>query len=161
MSLQEHRAVCPPNTPVARALARAIEVPHSGCWVFPYNVNNCGYGRIQVGGRKSRVVHRVVYEHFVGSVPAGLQLDHLCRVRNCCNPAHLEPVTCQENLRRSPLMTAKQNAAKTHCAQGHEYTHLNTRITACGWRKCRACDAAARRKKTGFKPRGPNKKYRP
>lgn len=58
-----------------------------------------GYGQISVGGRQQRV-HRVAYELAKGPIPEGLEIDHLCRVRDCINPDHLEAVTHQENIRR-------------------------------------------------------------
>jgi hypothetical protein len=70
-------------------------------------------------------VHRLAYEVFVGPIPDGLQIDHLCRQRACCNPDHLEAVTCRVNLLRGDTITARE-AATTHCPQGHEYTEANT-----------------------------------
>lgn len=70
-----------------------------GCWIWQGNVNRDGYGRFSHQGRKL-LAHRAAYMSLVGQVPEGLQLDHLCRVRNCVNPAHLEPVTAGENVRR-------------------------------------------------------------
>lgn len=69
------------------------------CWFWTGAISRSGYGNFWTG--ESYVsAHRWSYEHFVGPIPEGLDLDHLCRVRNCVNPAHLEPVTRQENLRR-------------------------------------------------------------
>jgi hypothetical protein len=79
-------------------------------------------------------VHRAVYERYVGPIPPGLEIDHLCRVRNCVNPAHLEAVTRGENVRR-------QMAVITHCPQGHEYTTANTRVGRDRKRGCRRCDS--------------------
>lgn len=95
-----------------------------------------GYGAIQIDG-KARQAHRVSYELFVGPIPEGLHIDHLCRVRRCVNPEHLEPVTCAENTHRSPV----SNASKTHCPAGHPYTADNTRYHG-GRRACRACGVA-------------------
>lgn len=70
------------------------------CWLWQGTITEDGrYGQVR---RKSglTVVHRYAYEHEVGPIPDGLDLDHLCRIRHCCNPAHLEPVTRGENLRR-------------------------------------------------------------
>lgn len=69
-----------------------------GCWIWRGTKSN-GYGRVSVD-RRLHYVHRVVYALTVGEIPEGLQLDHLCRNRACCNPAHLEPVTASENVRR-------------------------------------------------------------
>lgn len=71
-----------------------------GCWVFTGEINRSGYGRIKVGPGKSRVAHRVTYEHYVGAVPNGLELDHLCVNPACCNPDHLEAVTHSVNMQR-------------------------------------------------------------
>lgn len=72
------------------------------CWVWTgYTAPRTGYG--QYGGNQtgsSRLVHRIAYELCVAPVPEGKWLDHLCKVRNCVNPAHLEPVTPRENIRR-------------------------------------------------------------
>jgi hypothetical protein len=73
-------------------------VSPSGCWIWQHCQNSYGYGIVI---RKRRIMaHRAYYEHFVGPIPAGLQIDHLCRVRACVNPAHLEPVTMRENIAR-------------------------------------------------------------
>ncbi|WP_414654556.1 HNH endonuclease signature motif containing protein [Intrasporangium sp.] len=68
----------------------------------------------------------------MGPIPEGLVLDHLCRNRACCNPAHLEPVTIRENILRG------EPANRTHCPHGHAYTPENTRIDN-NMRSCRTC----------------------
>ena len=102
-----------------------------------------GYGQFWDGTRLVRA-HRFAYEQIVGPIPDGLQLDHLCRVRSCVNPAHLEPVTCQVNLLRGTGASAR-NAIKTHCPQGHAYGDFNTYIRPEGWRRCRECHRAEER----------------
>jgi hypothetical protein len=114
------------------------------CWVWTAGKNQDGYGRFQVG-RKPTSAHRVAYELSVGPIPDGLQLDHLCRVRDCVNPAHLEPVTQQENIRRGKSLTVA-HAAATHCPQGHEYNAQNIKWYQ-GRRYCRPCNAADSRRR--------------
>ncbi len=76
-----------------------------------------GYAKFKSGGRQTGA-HRWAYEHWVGPIPDGLQIDHLCRNRCCVNPAHLEPVTAQENTRRALAF----RVPPTHCKWGHELT---------------------------------------
>jgi len=110
-----------------------------GCWLWKGSLSTLGYARWRLDGRQQGA-HRIAYEALVGPVPEGLELDHLCRVRHCVNPAHLEPVTHRDNVLRGTSFIA-ENAAKTHCPQGHEYTPENTyRIPSDPTRRyCRAC----------------------
>jgi len=85
--------------PVERALAK-FEIDESGCWVWRGSRFRTGYANIANDPGKTRLAHRVVYEALVGPIPQGLVLDHLCRVRHCINPEHLELVTGLENTRR-------------------------------------------------------------
>lgn len=113
----------------------------SGCWEWTAALTTKGYGMIGSGVPECRLLaaHRVAYEIYVGPIASGLQVDHLCRVRRCVNPDHLEPVSAQENVRRG-LGPAGINAAKTHCPQGHEYTEENTyRNPSTNRRMCRVC----------------------
>lgn len=71
-----------------------------GCWEWAGRMNVWGYGTMHIG-KHTRQAHRVVYEILVGLVPEGLELDHLCRVKSCVRPSHMEPVTHGENVRRS------------------------------------------------------------
>ena len=82
-----------------RILNNIERIPISGCWIYLGQLNRNGYGTFLIK-RKRKMVQRYVYENLVGPIPEGYVLDHLCRVRCCCNPAHLEPVTVQENTRR-------------------------------------------------------------
>lgn len=127
----------PKGSPVADRLRFHSAVdPVTGCWIWQAARVVSGYGRFTVGGL-TRATHRVSYETFVGPIPEGLQLDHLCRTPACINPEHLEPVTNLENRRRSPLVCEN----RTHCPRGHEYAAGNT-YNACGRRFCRLCKSA-------------------
>ncbi len=104
--------------PDALPLAQRYRVnPITGCWIFLGSRDADGYGRVG-----SVVAHRVFYEAFVGPIPDGLQLDHLCVRTNCVNPSHLEPVTGAENLARASLYRPLVRAERTACANGHVYT---------------------------------------
>lgn len=120
----------------ARFWDKVSPEPNSGCWLWTANVNTEGYARFWDGAIHT-VAHRWAYERFVGPIPDGLQLDHLCRVRCCVNPAHMDPVKPRENTLRSNSLTAI-HAAKTHCRRGHEFSPINTRHYR-GTRQCRAC----------------------
>jgi HNH endonuclease len=110
----------------AHILAR-IRVTDAGCWEWLKGKGWMGYGKTRHNSR-TRPVHLVTYELFVGPIPEGKQLDHLCKNVICCNPAHLEPVTPRENVLRSDNFCAK-NARKTHCIHGHEFTQENTYLS--------------------------------
>lgn len=136
-----------PPAPLAERLAKLVNVEgDDGCWIFTGHKDKKGYGRIGVqqspGKWKNRRAHRVSYELLVGPIPAGLQLDHLCRVPSCVNPDHLEPVTNRENGLRG-FSPCGNNARKTHCPLGHAFTPDNTRtkVTKCGTigRECKVC----------------------
>lgn len=105
------------------------------CWLWIASRGFGGYGRFYPGRpAASRAAHRVSYEWAKGPIPDGLELDHLCRVRECVNPDHLEAVTHAENVRRARAATAKD-----YCYRGHEFTPENTLIDRDGWRRCREC----------------------
>lgn len=114
------------------------------CWLWRGYLNAPGYGQMKVGDR-AMYAHRWAYEHFVGPIPEGLEIDHLCRVPACCNPAHLEAVTRRVNVLRSTSFSAI-HAAKTHCPANHPYDAENTRFarTPRGGltRRCRICTRA-------------------
>jgi hypothetical protein len=93
---------------MANAIQRGLTLKHfsrhwrvdeNGCWLWTGSLNNKGYAQLGVAGRV-RSAHRVAYELFKGAIPDGLQIDHLCRVRQCVNPDHLEAVTQSVNIRR-------------------------------------------------------------
>lgn len=122
--------------PLKERLLRHVQQDASGCWLWTSTIIWNGYGQIwALGG--ARYAHRVAYEVFKGPIPKGLDIDHLCRVRHCVNPDHLEPVTRKVNCGRGNLNLTHKT--KTHCVNGHEFTPDNTRIWLGNRRICRAC----------------------
>lgn len=107
------------------------------CWVWQRFINPGGYGMLKIDGR-TKVAHRDSYERLVGPIPEGLELDHLCRVRACVNPDHLEPVTGRVNILRGEGQGAK-HARKTHCVHGHPLSGDNIWVSPQGWRRCLTC----------------------
>lgn len=123
--------------PLAERLWAGALADGTGCWVWRRGLNDSGYGWIKSGGRTRRA-HRVAYELVKGPIPDGLEIDHLCRVRACINPDHLEAVTHRENQLRGKTVGAA-NARKTHCLRGHPYDATNTYRPPSGGRHCRGC----------------------
>lgn len=118
--------------------------PHLGpCWVWRGGLDPDGYGRFKES-RKSWRAHTYAYVQLVGARPdPSLVPDHLCRVRHCVNPAHLEWVTNRVNVVVRGQTVTAMNAIKTHCIHGHEFTPENTYTTRDGRRQCRCCLADA------------------
>lgn len=132
------------------------------CWLWHGGKRNGGYGVMRVPNEPGGPVrvkgkltparqisaHILMYEHVKGPVPEGLELDHLCRVHNCVNPAHLEAVTHSENVRRGEA--GLHNPVKTHCPQGHPYTPDNfilIKDPKGAYRRCKQCHAEYERKR--------------
>lgn len=136
-----------------------------GCIHWTGYIDRQGYGKFSVSGRM-QLAHRVSYELATGAAPEGPALDHTCHNRDlscqggptclhrrCVNPAHLEPVTRLENLRRSPLV-AYGNKPKETCPRGHALDEANTYHHPSGTRKCRECIRDQRKKQMeGERPR--------
>ena len=121
-------------SPQERLEQKCIPEPNSGCWLWEASDNGeAGYGVMYYEGRL-QAAHRVSYQIFKGDIPEGFQIDHLCKVRLCVNPDHLEAVTPAENNRRSP------KPKPTHCPHGHEYTEDNILRYSIGHLRCRKCD---------------------
>lgn len=116
--------------------------PMTGCWLWTGHLDRGGYGKISVNGSLRRLTHRHVYIVLRGDPGRGIDIDHLCRVRHCVNPAHLEAVTHLENVQRG-----LQGVLHTHCKKGHELATSGVylvRETAKGGRlrrRCKACCA--------------------
>lgn len=129
------------GTPVERFFEKVQQ--SEDCWQWIGGKKAAGYGQFAVDGRKV-IAHRWSYGHFVGPIPNGYEIDHLCRNRGCVNPQHLEAVSVRENRDR-------RIAAKTHCVHGHAYTPENTRMQrgADGYvsRVCRSCERAKNRRR--------------
>lgn len=119
------------------SLASKIElVPESGCWIWVASCHPDGYGKVYYD-KKTCYAHRVVYALLRHPIQENLQIDHLCRVRCCVNPNHLEPVTAEVNRLRGYSMSVL-NSRKTSCSQGHPLFGENL-IVLPKERKCRAC----------------------
>jgi len=147
--------------PVPAEVRFWAKVVQSGeCWLWTGSTTLGGYGSCHHSGE--RLAHRWAYENMVGPIPDGLHLDHLCRVRACVNPYHLEPVTPAVNNSRvdytafhegARRAAEKENAARraralaaTHCKHGHPWDEANTNWSAGGTRLCKRCAAIATRK---------------
>lgn len=119
--------------------AASIEVDSSGCWRWLLGKDRDGYGRVKRGGRNRRP-HRYILELFGHHIPEGYEVDHLCKVRDCSYPPHLEAVPPIVNLRRSDAPPVV-NARATHCHRGHPLSGDNLYIAPNdpGRRGCKAC----------------------
>lgn len=135
---------------ISRFFRKVLPQSSSGCWHWGADRTSKGYGRFSVGGRAGgpQRAHRVAYEMLVGPITEGYVLDHvICRNPRCVNPAHLEPVTNEENLRRGRPSPTALNREKTHCRRGHPYDEGNTyfvtdRRTGTKGRGCKECNRA-------------------
>ena len=119
-----------------RIAAKIAVDADSGCWLWTGSRSTKGYGALKVG-RSPLGAHRVVYG-LAYTIPEGMEIDHLCRMRRCCNPAHLEPVTGAENRRRG----VEAAIAPPFYRCGHPRTPGNTYSWTSGariGRRCREC----------------------
>lgn len=133
----------PYNSEKNAALFRLIEKIRrgsTGCWLWTGHIGKFGYGGFRYKG-KPMPAHRAAYLLLVGPIPPRLQLDHICRVRRCVNPLHLDVVTAKENTRRG-RSPASRNGHKRRCKRGHPFTLENTRLKMFHgrvYRNCRKC----------------------
>ncbi|MFK8844751.1 HNH endonuclease signature motif containing protein [Streptomyces sp. Ac-502] len=121
-------------SPLERVFARSVAGP-SACILWCGARTPQGYGQLYVSGRNLSV-HRIAYAEFVGPIPGGLEIDHLCRVRHCVNPHHLRAVTHAENTRRAI------RSSLVICRRGHALTPENVYLHKDGIRECRVCKRA-------------------
>jgi hypothetical protein len=121
------------------------------CWVWPGAPSSGGYGRKKHNG-KNEYVHRLSYMYFIGPIPEGLAIDHLCRNRMCYNPAHLEVVTLVENVLRGESFGATFHNA-TACVNGHQFDEENTRLFVREGKQRRACRACSRTNTRAYRAR--------
>jgi hypothetical protein len=133
-----------------------MPVPFAGCWIWLGYVDKAGYGRISIPYKnknykqphKAALAHKAAYEHFVGLVPEGLELDHKCRTKCCVNPDHLEPVTRKENIRRGDVsfVLKKKYMTQAYCIRGHLRAEWCDPPNKWGRRRCRLCAIFWRKK---------------
>ncbi len=107
------------------------------CLVWVGACNNKGYGLVSVGEGRIELAHRVAYAAVNGPIAPGLVIDHVCRVRNCINPAHLEAVTQAENNRRGRAASALR--VGDTCTNGHKIPEGGLYFRPSGGTECRAC----------------------
>ena len=127
-----------------RVWARVYPEPNTGCWLWGGCLNGNGYGTVTVAG-ETHGVHRLV-KSTETPIASTMQVDHLCRVRSCCNPAHLRVVTPRTNVLAATGSVAQVNGAKTHCPADHPLSGPNLYVTRAGRRHCRECKRAAKRR---------------
>lgn len=126
-------------------LSGSMPEPMSGCWIWVRYRQPRGYGLLSFRGRTT-LAHRAAFQSFRGPIPEGMELDHLCRVRCCVNPDHLEPVTRLTNVRRGirPQQMRDNNPGRNHgpylvCrTKGHPLTKSNI-YESKGRRVCKEC----------------------
>jgi len=126
---------------MGRFMAKVNKDAPGGCWRWTAGSKNQRYGMFYEvatrAGAKQVLAHRFSYEVFVGPIPEGTEIDHLCRNTKCINPEHLEAVSHRENVHRGTSPMA-DNAKKTHCRNGHPYDDEHTYLYK-GKRQCRPC----------------------
>lgn len=142
------------HKPLRQRFLEKVEVDaETGCWLWTARIDDSGYGRFNRGPGLSPLAHRYAYEEYVGPIPDGLEIDHLCRVRHCVNPWHLEAVTPLQNLERG-ISFAAVNRRKSECANGHPLSGDNVRVVERrDGRRERECRSCSRDRKRAYKRR--------
>ncbi len=144
----------PIKPPIVRFMALikvSTEHFHDGtpCWDWQGSTGTGGYGQFTLSAKAREVRQRIapykfIWEHFNGPMPEGLEPDHMCNRRPCCNPEHIEPVTHAENRRKRPNVDYRCTKVRgTRCPKGHQYTAENMYTSPKGAIYCRACNRAA------------------
>jgi hypothetical protein len=114
----------------------------TGCWEWTSTCAGAGYGILFSHHVKGKVrfvyAHRFSYQQFVGPIPEGQEIDHICKNKKCVFYKHLRTVTHRENMLSGDTV-AGHFAKRTHCIRGHEFTKENTHIHSKGYRVCKAC----------------------
>jgi hypothetical protein len=133
--------------PLSQRFEQRVDKASDGCWNWTGSrTSDRVYPRFCVAKTSYVLAHRWAYEQYVGPIPAGLTIDHLCRNTLCVNPDHLEPVSNVENIMRGDGPCA-QNARKTHCKRGHRLTRDNvyrrTSPNGKAARQCKTCTLEA------------------
>ena len=119
-------------------LPRVIaKIAFGDCWEWTGGTS-AGYGVVKIDA-SPRHAYRYVWEVLVGPIPPGMQLDHLCRNRRCCNPDHLEVVTQKINTLRG-FGAGAVNAKRNVCPQGHPYDTLLRNGNGISARSCKRCN---------------------
>lgn len=131
-----------PKPAIERFMRHVEMVTESGCWIWTGGLSS-GYGNFHNGFTQC-MAHRFSYESYRGPIANGMDIDHLCRVRCCVNPWHLEVVTRRENVLRG-IGPCAINAKKLHCVNGHELAGDNLYIWS-GKRRCKSCRRDVNRK---------------
>lgn len=143
------------KTCLERFLDYAIVNSDPECWGWRGWINKRGYAyfhrRREDGSFITCKAYRWSYEHYVGPIPEGMEIDHLCRNTGCVNPAHLEPVTRRENVLRSPDTISGAAIRKTECKRGHPFDEENTAYNKHGHRHCKTCQREATRRSVAKK----------
>lgn len=154
-----------PSPYEGRLLAKIDRRGEDECWPWAAARHASGHGRFKSPDGRHESAHLSVYRYFVGEVPDGMELDHLCHTRDescpggstcphrgCVNPAHLEPVTVKENRLRGRSFSAV-NARKTHCPQNHPLGGDNLVASKLPWRVCKTCHYARERARAATRRR--------
>jgi len=119
------------------------------CWIWKGTINSQGYGVAWFNGKLHRA-HRLIYEWERETIPQGMVADHICRIRNCVNPDHIEIITNGANVLRGVSQSAV-NSRKKFCIRGHKFTPENTYSYTRGWRCCKTCFNARNRRVRALK----------